>query len=586
MPDCLGEAVVSLVGLGAQEIQSMIADTSSCAVLGLLLRVLFSPDIVAGGRVLAERLARTALECPQSNVADLMSLKAHASAVTLFYAMAGDRSGSYFLEAVVECCAVPFLLELLNGALKGSAKEYALDGAGNFVLQAVLKRLSAELDRNDSTALEIEAMHDVTEALLTELTGEEIFADLALSKGGVVLWLLEAARVSKLPDDGTGWAQIVGTGLISVWTDKETSPLATVLAEKLAPKAALDAIAASKVPQKKVNGRVVMDKDSAQLLIARLIGSMLKLGGNARTTPCPAALEVARAVFALPLDTLKHIAKSGPLSRAILDTTLDLYTSGLSSTATEKSSGADVSSLLTNLSNLAVDLADHFIGQHTLKRVFEKGDAKNKESIVSALHEAKDSLSKTKEGRNSLQNVQADLFARKPDDWRALLRKHSAALHMLKDIEGGVTGGHISNNSSTEKPKSRGFGKTTSADASNADDATNGANAATGQRAGGGDEEGEGGGTANRKRKRKRPGKKCSDGEVDSSRITVETPSIAEEPTLASIAIPTDKTNKIKAPTERNIDMRKIQKLRSGKVTSLTHLCHDIEMLANKTSAK
>jgi hypothetical protein len=204
MSDCLGEAVLSLVALGAQEIQSMIADPSSCAVLGLLLRVLFSPDIVAGGRELAERLARTALECPQPNAANLTSLKANASAVTLFYAMAGDRSGSYFLEAVVECCAVPFLLELLNGALKGSAKEYALDGAGNFVLQAVLRRLSAELDRNDSTSLEIEAMQDVTESLLKELTAEEIFPDLASTKGGVVLWLLEAAKVSKSLGDGTG----------------------------------------------------------------------------------------------------------------------------------------------------------------------------------------------------------------------------------------------------------------------------------------------------------------------------------------------------------------------------------------------
>lgn len=573
---------MSLVALGAQEIQSMIADPSSCAVLGLLLRVLFSPDIVPGGRELAELLCRTALECPQPNVSDLTSLKANASAVTLFYAMAGDRSGSYFLEAVVECCAVPFLLELLNGALKGSAKEYALDGAGNFVLQAVLKRLSAELDRNDSTALEIKAMHDATEAVLKELTGEEIFSDLALTKGGVVLWLLEAARVSKLPDDGVGWAQVVGTGLISVWTDKETLQLSTVLAEKLAPKAALDAIAASKLPLKKANGRVVVDKDSAQLLIARLIGSMLKLGGNARKLLCPAAFEVAKAIFALPLDTLKHIAKSGPLSRAILDTTLDLYTADSTATSAEKSSGADVFLLLTNLSDIAVDLADHFIGQHTLKRVFEKGDAKNKESIVSALHDAKDFLSKTKEGRNSLQNVQADLFARKPDDWRALLRKHSAALHMLKEIEGGEIGGRLSNNSATEKPKSGGFERIVSS----ADDVMSAASAVIGSRKDGGDEEDERAGTANRKRKRKRPGKKYAEGEGESSRITVGTSNISEESGIVNIAASSDMTNKIKVSIERNIDMRKIQKLRSGKVTSLTHLCHDIEMLANKTSTK
>jgi hypothetical protein len=34
----------------------------------------------------------------------------------------------------------------------------------------------------------------VASALLTELTGEDLFLDLALSKGGVLLWLLELAK--------------------------------------------------------------------------------------------------------------------------------------------------------------------------------------------------------------------------------------------------------------------------------------------------------------------------------------------------------------------------------------------------------
>jgi hypothetical protein len=82
----------------------MIADSSSCAVIGLLLRILFSPDIVQGGPDLAERLARTALECTQPSSSELNSVRANPAAVTLFYAMAGDCSGSYFLEAVMECC--------------------------------------------------------------------------------------------------------------------------------------------------------------------------------------------------------------------------------------------------------------------------------------------------------------------------------------------------------------------------------------------------------------------------------------------------------------------------------------------------
>jgi hypothetical protein len=619
--DCLGEAVVAILALGAQEIQAMIADSSSCAVLGLLLRILFSPDIVAGGRDLAERLARTALECTQPSSDDVMSMKVNPAAVTLFYAMAGDRSGSYFLEAVVECCAVPLLVELLHGALKGSAKEYALDGSGNFVLQAVLKRLSSELERGETSGPELKALQGVTDAILDELTDTETFPELALSKGGVVLWLLEVARWSKCDSGNRDWAEVVSTGLISVWTNKGALQLPDVLADKLAPKAALDAIAASKIPQKKVKGRVVVDKDSAQLLIARLTGALLKLRGTAGQSKSaqPRTCElVAQAVFMLPLGTLQHVATSGPLSRAVLDTALDLYVGTDSADPKDKDKDKDKSKgkeipnnaaqLLTNLSSLSADLADHFIGQHVLKRVFDKGSAGDKECIVTALDGAKEKLGRTKEGRNSLRITQAELFARKPDEWRALLRKQSAALDMLKEIEGGNTGARqVSSSSGVGGSRQRpvGFDKSTVGSYSSGyDGENNGSHSSATVPA---DEEQEVAGAGNRKRKRKRPGKKNSEetetGDDPSSSVSEPIHEVVKSSekklagstssktsvgggAVSSIVKTVPQAAAVSHSGERNIDMKKIQRLRNAKVTSATSLGDEIERLVKKPSAK
>ena len=561
----------------------MIADSSSCAVLGLLLRVLFSPDIILGGRDLAERLSRTALECFVSSSAstDLSLLKANPGSVTLFYAMAGDKSGSYFLEAVVECCSIPLLLELLHGALQGSAKEYAMDGAGNFVLQAVLRRLSAELEREDTSEPELKALRAVTDVLLAELTADDLFAELVLTKGGVVLWMLEVARWTGIQTCNTDWAEIVGAGLISFWTNKGVKDLSTVLAERLAPKAALEAAAESKMPPKKVNGRVVVDKDSAQLLIARLIGALLKL--NKADIPATgdsrAAVLVAQAVHLIPLETLKHVATSGPLSRAVLDTVLDQC---------EGNEGSQDANVLTSsLSALSVELADHFIGQHVLKRAFDKGSAADKEAIVTLLDAAKEQLGKTKEGRNSLRIVQAELFARKPEEWRALLRKQGAALEMLKEIE--TTGAkyvtHPSSSGSGGEMRIGGFDKR-----GHDDDQRNGGNNVA---AAGAPEEEEGAaGTGNRKRKRKRPGKKNADDNVDVEVAPVKNIPKPEQPVKVEKHVSIEQKQSVPAkmpiqtPGERNIDMKKIQKLRSGKVTSLAALGDEIESMAKISKNK
>lgn len=473
--EALGEAAASLLTMSTQDLQGLIADSSSCAVVSLLLRILFSPELVMGGPDLADRLARATLGADAAGIAEseeeLVALKAPSIVGNVFYAMAGDKSGSYFLESVVECCGVSLLLELLHGSLCGSVKEYAEDGTANFVLQAALRRLSAELERATGGPAELAALEATADTCLSELTAKEVYPYLVLQRGGVVLWMLDLARFTGKQksskkskkskkgeaEDGEGavavppnWRDVVGTGLLSTWTGNDTDEadkkLHGLLADKLSPKAAATSqpvsdkaeVKGRPAPKKAVrNSASGSDRDSAQQLVARLTAALLKLPSSPSSSSSPSA-RMARAVAALPLGTLRHIATSGPLSRAILDTFFEHCTASTdaASSSGECQSNPNTTAMLASLTSFAAELAEHSIGQHVLRRAYEKADSAAKESIVVALDAAKEKLGTTKEGRNSLRIVQAELYARQPEEWRALLRRQSRAKDLLSELDG------------------------------------------------------------------------------------------------------------------------------------------------------
>jgi hypothetical protein len=151
--------------------QTLLADTSSAAVLGLMLRVLSSPDIVMGGPELADRLVVYALQWTMhgsnsvdSSTADTSLDEVRSEGQKLFYAMAGDRAASYFLETVMECCQTPLLIDLLRSNVVGHVEEYANDMAGNFVLQAMLRRLSSQV---------LSEIEQVSQILQSSLVGKK-----------------------------------------------------------------------------------------------------------------------------------------------------------------------------------------------------------------------------------------------------------------------------------------------------------------------------------------------------------------------------------------------------------------------------
>ena len=86
--------------LPPSELQNLIADPSSCAVITLLLRILFAPDLIMGGPELADRMARATLGATSSNndhsqenssSSVLDTVKASPAVANMFYAMAGKH---------------------------------------------------------------------------------------------------------------------------------------------------------------------------------------------------------------------------------------------------------------------------------------------------------------------------------------------------------------------------------------------------------------------------------------------------------------------------------------------------------------
>jgi hypothetical protein len=94
-----------------RQLQTLVADSSGCAVLSLIMKIMFNPDIVPGGQQIAEKMVRLILEWPASSGVDgeSDSIPPDDQRGAVFYAISGEKTGSYFLETVLECAPLPFV---------------------------------------------------------------------------------------------------------------------------------------------------------------------------------------------------------------------------------------------------------------------------------------------------------------------------------------------------------------------------------------------------------------------------------------------------------------------------------------------
>ena len=445
--EALGVAVLSVVQLSVSELQDLVADWSGCAVLAIIIRVLCNPDIVMGGPELALRLFQGALDWKDDAT--------HGAAV--FYAMAADKAASYFLEATVECCDSSFFSTLCEKAVMGKSEEYAADGAANFVLQTVMRRLSRELQAVPSE--EVSTLHSLGKALLKELTGKKTMRTLLKTRGGVVLWMLELARHTHRKGgrekEKKGWGAKLGQAVLKHWTrdstddeesgdeGEEDSRLASALAKLLAPRTSGDEPAgdADDGPSslhESSGGKSRSDKDKKgkptspqespiALLTGRLVGALM------RTNELCVMEPLCRALSRLPSATFVRVALSGPLSKGLLDPLLAF--------SQDTSRDVFIIPLLTSLSaEQTMQLASHFIGQHLFRRFFEAcGDIAVKETLVQALEASRAVVNKSKEGRASMKACHADMYRKQPEEWHALMKRQARANAMVVELSGTGT---------------------------------------------------------------------------------------------------------------------------------------------------
>jgi hypothetical protein len=382
--ESIGSAVASLIEIPGEEIRRMAADPTSAAVIGLIIRIFSNPNFILGGSELADRLNKHIIGYNETWI-------------DVIYAMAGDRAGSYVLEAMLECCQYELFHEIVSKAVLMKVAEYAQDPVANFVLQALLRRLSFSSQLNPI---------ELSTSLYDELASKaDVFQNMIQQRGGVILWLLEVA----LSHQKSTWIDHIAVSLLRHWLrmgveistiNTTTTPLQQYL---------------TKVCQQS-------SSDNNQSLIVRQVGALLRSGKISNV-----GKQMCLVTCSLPSEVLLAIATNGSLSRVILDPLLD-----------ESSSLLDESvmrSLVQWMLPGIPEIANHYVGQHIFRKLYQKSASMElKESIVKAVNGARDKLAQSKVGRASLALVHADFYHRKPEEWKQQIIKQQKASTILLEL--------------------------------------------------------------------------------------------------------------------------------------------------------
>lgn len=423
------ESIEKLLSKSTHDLQTLISEVSSCAIVTMLLRLLANTEIVAQGHQLLAHLVQKVLYLSDIASEDFQPDPTNERTNSLFYTMAGDRMGSYFLETLFEVAPWEMFMNLLNQfAVLSTAEtflDYAKDASGNFIIQAIIKRLAAESPRSRKVA---------RQALELALAAPPATAqEILLRRPMVFYWLLEATLKVKDEELALQAAEMVW----NAWAEKESGvsdeEVAAFLSKtfEVLPTGPKDI---KSQPQNKGKGK---DKgkpedgneaaeeenagrgpsDAYQVSAAKIVGATLRSSGAVRG-------RAGHILTLLSVPALHNIAITGALAKAILDVFFELFPGNV-----------DLKLVGQKLASSACNLAVHFAGQHVLRKAFEASDLRGKEKWVTVLVAEKERLARSKEGRSALQIVRAELFERSAQDWRAAMKKDLKS-HDVKPSKG------------------------------------------------------------------------------------------------------------------------------------------------------
>ena len=379
----LSRALAALTELGQRDLMGICVHASGCAVLALLLRATSNPEVSEERASAANRLVETILTGEE--VADAV------------FGLAGERSGSHFLEAALECCHFSLFERAVAGAVLGRLDEYVRDDTGNFAVQSVLKRLAAVLQHEANGRAATLANQMLCELVDPESIGSKT-AELLRCRGGVLVWALAC-------DKYTQRKGVLADSILRQWSAEEGDLTTTLTRQILADERSGNE---DKVPGSR-----------GPALFARIVNQLLLSDASHR---------VVHALSLLSRDALLQLSTSGQMSRLILDPLFDGKTC-------QPSLPKDMGRLLHAIISISADLAKHFAGQHIIRKVYDFAPNAEKELLASQLAQDYDRLIKSKEGRNSLQHMKVEIYRRDPKEWKAQLVKAVRAAELMRDLE-------------------------------------------------------------------------------------------------------------------------------------------------------
>ena len=296
----------------------------------------------------------------------------------LFYNLSTNTSSSYLMECIIQLVNVELLYHVVYHVLivQGNVLDYALDGSGNFVIQAIISRLTRECKQLIHSNEAMKEQQRVSNLILRYLlftilstiyatTSNEsdkvIFIDrcrydIITNNGGIVLHSLDALKyhdmLNELPANALStqistvvlqcW--IIHSLMPSVYKEQEVNspiklnedPKTGTLIPNITQASVNQMVQARLMPILDDKNRTVEEtvpgnsRVTTQILFAKQLESLMLLTApeivynKPKQLVCKVSKYIVTSISTLPAATIVYLAKQGQLSKPCLDRFVDI----------------------------------------------------------------------------------------------------------------------------------------------------------------------------------------------------------------------------------------------------------------------
>ena len=414
----------------------------------------------------ASRFLETVIECSDSLLTTLLPIF-NLELINKINEYVRDNTANFVFQAI--CKRLSYEIDRLLVSIHTTTTDIAS------IINSDKKSQKIQKTQNKQNKKVLLQLVTFSEELLKECTSNiDLFNEIINNKGGVLLWLINLTKsvcdshiiLSTNDNDISDWKTILTSQIVNIWTKNGSFTLSYYLNEKFIEiekkeENETTTAATGGTSKGKVSGGGPSNFDSKKVILARQLGALLHLKYDRYTrtattgsknednedkdtattaattaiTTCRSLEAIVSAISNLSQETLKIIATSGQLSKALLDPFIHYYFTTTTSTGTNTNTNY-YQKFLNNFLSITSFLAAHYVGQHIFRQIYEKiTNINDKEKLVKCLYDSRDVLNKTKEGRNSLKLVNMDGYVHDKNDWLRNLKKQNQAKDLLYELD-------------------------------------------------------------------------------------------------------------------------------------------------------